>query len=83
MSKTYLLSEKYSSVKGAQGEYFGPTENIKPSISNSFIKKQSAQMKAISQSKNYQNTMPLSRSKKMTEDREKMDSSVALPKIVK
>jgi hypothetical protein len=38
MSKTYLLSEKYKTSKGGQGEYFGPTDNIKPSVSNSFIK---------------------------------------------
>lgn len=83
MSKTYLLSEKYGSNKGTQGEYFGPTDNIKPSVSNSFIKKQTNQIRAIHSGNKYQNTMPMGNSKKVSEVRNKMDSSVALPKIVK
>jgi hypothetical protein len=40
-------------------------------------------MKGMTQVKSYQNTMPLSNSKKMSDTRDNMDSSVALPKIVK
>jgi hypothetical protein len=83
MSKTYLLSEKYKSAKGSQGEYFGPTDNIRPSVSNSFIKKQSTQARSVHPTKHYQHTMPLGHSKKVSEIKMQMDSSVALPKIVK
>lgn len=70
MSKTYLLSDKYSSAKDSKGEYFGQNENMLPSISNSFIKKQSSQMNNVIPSKQYQNTMPLSYSKKISDIKE-------------
>ena len=68
MSKTYLLSDNYSSTKESKGEYFGPNENILPSISNSFIQKQSVQMKNTNPSNQYQRTMPPSHSKKVSDN---------------
>lgn len=83
MSKTFLLSEKYNSVKGGQSDYKGKRENIKASVSNSFIKKHGSHSKTGTQPRAYTNTMPLSYNKKFNEAKANMDASVALPKIVK
>ncbi len=83
MSKSNLLSEKYHTTKGSQGRRMGGKEKMKPSISTSFIKKQTAKMKTMNQTKGYQYTMANTHSKKVSEIRSKMESSVALPKIGK
>lgn len=83
MSKSNLLADKYHTTKSKPGKKLASGEKIKPSISNSFIKKQTAQMKTVSQGKGYQYTMGQPHSKKVSEIRSKMESSVALPKIGK
>ena len=83
MSKKNLLSENYKTSKRTQGRRLVAGEQIKSSASKSFIKKQASQMKSVHPSKHYQYTIPLSHSKKASEIRSKMESSVALPKIGK
>lgn len=82
MSKTYLLSDKYNSAKDSKEGYLTQNENMLPSISNSFIKKQSAQMSNAVPPKQYQNTMPLSYSKKISDikenNRQVSDSTINL-----
>ena len=54
MSKPYLLPDKYNSSKWEQEDYPIQADNI-IEVSNSYIRKQSSQIKSTSQQKTYQN----------------------------
>jgi hypothetical protein len=82
MSKAYLLSDNYSSSKNPSDGYFNASEGMKSSVSNSFIKGQPPK-KPVLTTVGLQHSAPLGNSLKTAGLRDKMDSSVVLPRIVK
>lgn len=82
MSKAYLLSDNYSSSKNPSDGYFNASEGMKPSVSNSFIKNQGSK-KSVPPTVGLQHSAPLGNSSKTAGLRDKIDSSVVLPRIVK